>query len=79
MVGVTAHTLRHYERIGLLTVARAPSDHRVYDVEAVRRVHTRRWAAGSAVAGLSTMLAAGPMSVVVAEGHRRLRELARRL
>ncbi len=38
LTGVTAHTLRYYERIGLVTVARNPSGRRVYDREALGRV-----------------------------------------
>lgn len=30
LVGVTAHTLRYYERVGLLTVPRDAAGHRVY-------------------------------------------------
>ncbi len=36
--GVTAHTLRYYERIGLLAVARDAAGHRVYDAAAYARV-----------------------------------------
>jgi DNA-binding transcriptional MerR regulator len=36
--GVTAHTLRYYERIGLLDVARDAAGHRVYDKRAYARV-----------------------------------------
>ena len=36
--GVTAHTLRYYERIGLLDVDRGPSGHRVYDERDFARV-----------------------------------------
>lgn len=36
--GVTAHTLRYYERIGLVEVGRTPSGHRAYDRDALARV-----------------------------------------
>lgn len=38
VTGVTEHTLRYYERIGLVEVDRAPSGHRVYDRHALGRV-----------------------------------------
>lgn len=38
LVGVSAHTLRYYERIGLLRVDRDPSGYRAYDREAVGRI-----------------------------------------
>ena len=37
-VGVSPHTLRYYERIGLITVPRNPAGHRVYGAAAVRRL-----------------------------------------
>jgi len=37
-VGVSPHTLRYYERIGLVTVARNAAGHRIYDAAAVRRL-----------------------------------------
>ena len=37
-LGVSAHTLRYYERIGLVRVERAPSGRRRYDAAAVRRL-----------------------------------------
>ena len=36
--GVTAHTLRHYERIGLVTVPRDTAGHRLYTQDALNRV-----------------------------------------
>ncbi|MGH4019933.1 MAG: MerR family transcriptional regulator [Pseudonocardiaceae bacterium] len=36
--GVSAHTLRYYERIGLVEVGRDAAGHRVYDREALGRV-----------------------------------------
>jgi len=38
LTGVTAHTLRYYERIGLVSVARDNGGRRVYDREALGRV-----------------------------------------
>ena len=35
---VSPHTLRYYERAGLVTVSRDPAGHRLYDAEAVRRL-----------------------------------------
>ncbi len=37
-VGVSPHTLRYYERAGLVTVPRNPAGHRVYDAPVVRRL-----------------------------------------
>lgn len=38
LLGITAHTARYYERIGLIEVARSGSGHRVYDQRAVDRL-----------------------------------------
>lgn len=38
ITGITAHTLRYYERIGLVEVARDAGGHRSYSPEAVRRL-----------------------------------------
>ena len=38
LLDVSPHTLRYYERAGLVEVARDGSGHRVYDAEAVRRL-----------------------------------------
>jgi DNA-binding transcriptional MerR regulator len=38
LTGVTAHTLRYYERIGLVDVARDAAGRRVYDRDALGRV-----------------------------------------
>ncbi|HEY6424376.1 MAG TPA: MerR family transcriptional regulator [Pseudonocardiaceae bacterium] len=38
VTGISAHTLRYYERIGLVGVGRDASDRRVYDREALGRV-----------------------------------------
>jgi DNA-binding transcriptional MerR regulator len=38
LTGITAHTLRYYERIGLVDVARDASGRRTYDRDAVGRV-----------------------------------------
>lgn len=37
-LGITAHTARYYERIGLIEVGRLPSGHRVFDQRAVDRL-----------------------------------------
>src|SRR5690606_33751994 len=37
-LGITAHTARYYERIGLIEVGRSPSGHRVFDQRAVDRL-----------------------------------------
>ena len=38
LLDLSPHTLRYYERIGLVSVPRASSGHRKYDTEAVRRI-----------------------------------------
>jgi DNA-binding transcriptional MerR regulator len=38
LLDMSPHTLRYYERIGLVEVARDASGHRSYDAEAVRRL-----------------------------------------
>jgi len=38
VIGVSAHTLRYYERIGLVEVGRDSAGHRVYDQDALARV-----------------------------------------
>lgn len=38
LLDVSAHTLRYYERAGLVVVGRDGSGHRLYDPEAVRRL-----------------------------------------
>ncbi|WP_431818222.1 MerR family transcriptional regulator [Gordonia jacobaea] len=38
MLDVSAHTLRYYERVGLVDVPRDPSGNRRYDADAVRRL-----------------------------------------
>ena len=38
VTGLTAHTLRYYERVGLIEVARDDAGYRVYDREALARV-----------------------------------------
>ncbi|WP_040519086.1 MerR family transcriptional regulator [Gordonia aichiensis] len=38
MLDLSAHTLRYYERIGLLDVSRDASGNRVYDAETMRRL-----------------------------------------
>ena len=38
LTGLTAHTLRYYERIDLLAVGRAPNGHRRYDQHDIERL-----------------------------------------
>ncbi|MFI7135888.1 MerR family transcriptional regulator [Nonomuraea sp. NPDC050153] len=38
LLGISPHTLRYYERAGLVEVARDSNGHRVYDAHAVRRL-----------------------------------------
>lgn len=38
LLDVSAHTLRYYERVGLVAVSRDALGHRVYDTDAVRRL-----------------------------------------
>lgn len=38
LLGLSAHTLRYYERIGLVTVPRDSGGHRAYDIEALARL-----------------------------------------
>jgi DNA-binding transcriptional MerR regulator len=57
-VGVSAHTLRYYERIGLLDVARDDAGHRRYDAASVRRVVflTRMRLSGMAISDLQAYI-----------------------
>lgn len=52
--GVSTHTLRYYERIGLIEVARDQAGHRRYDAAAIRRVVflTRMRLSGMAISDL---------------------------
>ncbi|AKU14627.1 MerR family transcriptional regulator [Luteipulveratus mongoliensis] len=38
LLDLSPHTLRYYERIGLVSVPRSQSGHRVYDADSVRRI-----------------------------------------
>lgn len=65
---VSPHTLRYYERIGLLTVPRDGAGHRSYDSAAVRRLVflTRMRTSGMTIAELRhyvELIEAGPDSV----------------
>lgn len=53
-LGVSPHTLRYYERLGLVRVARDDRGHRRYDASAVRRLVflTRMRASGMPIAAL---------------------------
>ena len=43
LLDISAHTLRYYERIGLLTVERDSIGHRSYDADAIRRLVFLTW------------------------------------
>ncbi|GAA1691215.1 MerR family transcriptional regulator [Kribbella sp. NPDC056951] len=63
--GLTAHTLRYYERAGLITVARDESGYRSYDRQAMARIVfiTRLRASDMPVGAIShylDLVAAGP-------------------
>lgn len=65
---VSAHTLRYYERVGLLTVPRDGAGHRRYDAAAVRRLVfiTRMRASGMSIADLQhylDLVQEGPQTV----------------
>lgn len=67
-LGVSPHTLRYYERIGLLTVPKDHSGHRSYDAPAVRRLVfiTRMRISGMPIADLQRyihLVDAGPDTV----------------
>lgn len=57
-VGVSPHTLRYYERIGLIEVGRDGRGHRAYDAAAIRRVVflTRMRTAGIPISDLQRYL-----------------------
>ena len=65
-VGVSPHTLRYYERIGLIEVRRDGHGHRMYDAATVRRVVflTRMRTAGLPISDLQRYMA------LVAQGDR---------
>jgi len=58
-VGVSPHTLRYYERIGLIEVARDGAGHRAYSAATVRRVVflTRMRTAGMPISDLQRYVA----------------------
>lgn len=65
---VTAHTLRYYERIGMVAVARDDVGHRRYDSPAIRRLVfiTRMRTAGMPIADLKeylNLVDAGPLTI----------------
>ncbi len=67
-LGVTAHTLRYYERIELVDVPRDRAGHRRYDARAIRRLVfiTRMRTAGMPISDLQHYLLlvdAGPQTV----------------
>ena len=65
---INPHTLRYYERIGLLQVPRNPSGHRIYDAATVRRLVfiTRMRTSGMPIAELHryiSLVDAGPETI----------------
>jgi DNA-binding transcriptional MerR regulator len=78
-VGVTAHTLRYYERIGLLSVGRDGAGRRRYTGDDIRRVYfiTRLRAADLPISQIQRyfeLVKAGPHTeperLALLEGHR---------
>ena len=78
-LGVSAHTLRYYERIGLVRVERDPSGRRRYDAASVRRLVflTRMRTSGMSIRDLQRyvdMVEAGrdtvPERLAMLTGHR---------
>ena len=78
-VGVTAHTLRYYERIGLLSIGRDEAGRRRYTEHDINRVHfiTRLRAADLPIGQIQryfSLVAAGPHTeperLALLEGHR---------
>lgn len=72
-LGVSAHTLRYYERAGLVRVGRDPAGRRVYSPAAVRRLVfiTRMRASGMTIARLKRyidLVEAGPGTVAARLG-----------
>ena len=59
MLGVHTHTLRYYERVGLLEPARSESNLRLYsdqDIERLRRIRTLMDELGVNLAGVEVIL-----------------------
>ncbi|MDX2972217.1 MerR family transcriptional regulator [Kribbella solani] len=58
LTGLTAHTLRYYERIGLVTVGRDAAGYRSYDPQAMARIVfvTRLRASGMSIGAISHYL-----------------------
>lgn len=59
MVGVHTHTLRYYERVGLLEPARSDTNLRLYsdeDIERLRRIRTLMDELGVNLAGVEVIL-----------------------
>jgi DNA-binding transcriptional MerR regulator len=78
-IGVTAHTLRYYERIGLLDVGRDDAGRRRYTEHDISRIHfiTRLRAADLPIGQIQryfALVAAGPHTeperLALLEGHR---------
>jgi DNA-binding transcriptional MerR regulator len=67
LTGITAHTLRYYERIGLLAVARDTAGRRTYDRSALGRIKFITWLrlSGMPIASVTRyieLVAAGPQT-----------------
>lgn len=59
MIGVQTHTLRYYERVGLVEPARSESNLRLYsdeDIERLRRIRTLMDKMGINLAGVEVIL-----------------------
>ncbi|MEW6034388.1 MAG: MerR family transcriptional regulator [Chloroflexota bacterium] len=59
MIGVHTHTLRYYERVGLIEPARSESNLRLYsdgDIERLRRIRTLMDKMGVNLAGVEVIL-----------------------
>jgi DNA-binding transcriptional MerR regulator len=78
-VGITAHTLRYYERIGLLAIGRDDAGRRRYTEHDINRIHfiTRLRAADMPIGQIQRyfrLVAAGPHTeperLALLEGHR---------
>ena len=78
MVGVPTHTLRYYERVGIIEPTRSPGNIRLYsdsDIALLRRVRTLMDDLGVNLAGVSIILR---MSQRIIELQRRIEVSERR-
>lgn len=79
IVGVRSHTLRYYERLGLLEVTRSQGKRRLYsqkDVETLRQIKTLMEDLGINLAGVGVILR---LAQRLAEAEARAQELERHL